>query len=432
MSRQRYCKVSPRIHTGSFGRSIRGESVEMLRAQSLAGYLTSCPHGNAIGVFFLPIGYIETDRGWGVDGASDGVSTLRRRGLIRYDEDSEWVWLVEHFRHEFGEDPKRTPDDGKKEDSRLPLIRRLLAECSQTTHYKHFLLHYLGNYPYLLGEFERPVDGASDGASDPESTPRGRAPRPRARAQHQHQDQDQDQDQELGAGEKERGKEPAPRDRIVCTICAKPSPGRIPKGGDGSALFPFPHLEEEGGRPCDGQHEEGIYLEDPAGDDPDEERRVDSSAPGRRKAKSPTPDSASLASAGVSSARDGSAALDPGRASPKKKSTAAERRAEFDVWWTDYPKQTGKKEALAAWCRIPDGERPAPEKMVEWIGLAKTTLRWRDGYAKGGAPFVNQRAWEDDLAAYNAGGNAGASRGTHKPGGGAGQTPLSSLEEDLF
>jgi hypothetical protein len=167
MSRSRFCKTSPRLHTGSFGRSIRGESIGRLRAQSLAGYLTSCPHGNAIGVFFLPIGYIMADRGWGFDGASEALRTVRAMGLIHYDEATEWVWVVETFRHEFGDDPpKRIYGDGKKEDSRLPLLRRLLEECRQTPHFRAFVDHHAPSYPYLLAEFVHPFDGASDGASD--------------------------------------------------------------------------------------------------------------------------------------------------------------------------------------------------------------------------------------------------------------------------
>ncbi len=180
-----YVKVSPRLHTGSFGRSIRGEDPDMLRAQSLAAYLVTCPHGNAIGVFFLPVGYITADRGWTPDGAYHGASMLEERGLIRYDRETEWVWVVDQFRHEFGPDPKRQHDDGKKPDSRLQLVESLVSEAEQSGHHGGFLQHYKPLYPYLLGRINAP--------SDVPSTPRGTPPsRVRVRLQEQEQEQEQD------------------------------------------------------------------------------------------------------------------------------------------------------------------------------------------------------------------------------------------------
>lgn len=207
-----YCKVSPRLHTGAFGRSIRGETLDKLRAQSLAAYLASCPHGNAIGIFFLPLGYILADRGWSMEGAESATDTLRAAGFIRYNVTNEWVWVVEHFRHEFGSDPARRHDDGKKEDSRLDLIRSLLKEARGSGWVEPFLAHHGPSYPYLLGEFapsDAPSDPPSNGASNPPSADgpadeTGRfggdaddeTGRSRVRARVQDQDQEVDQEQE--------------------------------------------------------------------------------------------------------------------------------------------------------------------------------------------------------------------------------------------
>lgn len=418
MSRQRYCKVSPRLHTGTFGRSIRGESAEMLRAQSLAGYLASCPHGNAIGIFFLPFGYIETDRGWGVDGASNGVSTLRQRGLIRYDDDSEWVWLVEHFRHEFGEDPKRTPEDGKKEDSRLPLIRRLLGECAQTTHYKDFLDHYLGSYPYLLGGLERPVDGASDGASDGGTTPRGRSPRLRARAPHQHQHQDQHVEQEKEAVEGESGEEP--RDALEGVGEAD-----NPYGPDPSITMPR-----------DSEAAPGRDATEGSPTTPDEERRAETSAPGRLTAKSPTPDPDLPAEhGGRESSSDSAQTRGPGRASPKKSGKPKGRRIpkvtipeELEAIGLD-AEVFGKRvrtckvtKNAEAWQAELDGLAP----VVDECGGAAVLETWKEATSAG---------WQGCLPRYVRERRAKGSGGPRIRGatdynaGARGNRPLSDLEE---
>ena len=186
-----YCKVSPRLVTGSFGRSIRGESPEMLRAQSLAGYVTHCPHGNALGLFFLPVGYVMADRGWSEATAREALRTLEDRGLIRYEWTTEWCWVIEDFRHQLGADPAREHGDAKKDDSRLDLIRTLVDEASGSGLLAAFMDHHRPSYPYLLGWY----DGPYDGASDPPPTDRmtGLA---RARAQDQDQDQEQDQEKE--------------------------------------------------------------------------------------------------------------------------------------------------------------------------------------------------------------------------------------------
>jgi len=149
------------------------------------------------------------DRGWSEltsmatlesissDGASTGRGTGRSTALIRYVRKTEWVWVFEHFRHEFGADPSRVRGEAKadgspkKEDSRIDLINRLLHEARGSGMHKSFIDRYLDEYPYLLGSHEY---GASTGRGT------GLA---HAGAQDQDQDQDQDQIEEaaLAAGD---------------------------------------------------------------------------------------------------------------------------------------------------------------------------------------------------------------------------------------
>lgn len=191
-----YCKVSPRLVTGSFGRSVRGEDREALLAQSLGqGYVCNCPHGNAIGLFFLPIGYIMADKGWSEQTTKEALAAIQQRGLIQYNWRTEWCWVIEDFRHEFGPDPDRRPGDldergtVKKEDSRIPLIRDLVQEAAGSGLLGPFMAHHQPQYPYLLGWWNAPSDAPSGDADTPRGTPRSRA---RVRVQEQDQEVEQE------------------------------------------------------------------------------------------------------------------------------------------------------------------------------------------------------------------------------------------------
>lgn len=49
-------------------------------------YLFSCPHGNAIGCFVLPVGYVSADLGWSDETVTQTLSELFQKGLIERDE----------------------------------------------------------------------------------------------------------------------------------------------------------------------------------------------------------------------------------------------------------------------------------------------------------------------------------------------------------
>lgn len=49
-------------------------------------YMLCCPHGNAVGCYVLPDGYIMADLGWSPERVAETVSELFRNGLIERDE----------------------------------------------------------------------------------------------------------------------------------------------------------------------------------------------------------------------------------------------------------------------------------------------------------------------------------------------------------
>ena len=90
----------------------------------------------------------------------------------------------------------------------------------------------------------------------------------------------------------------------------------------------------------------------------------------------------------------------PEKPAPKTKAKpkGASAAAEFERWWNRYPKKVAKVKALASWKRITN--RPTADEVIDFIRRARETDRWKAGKIPDGSTFVNQRRWEDDLAAY--------------------------------
>jgi len=190
MSRSGYCRVSHRLHIGRVGREIRGEDLSSVLAQSLAGYLCSCPHGNPLGIFHLPAGYAMEDRGWSRQSFDEAVARLEAVGFCRYDPNTGWVWVVDLFRHEMGPDPAKAHEPDKRPDTRIRMLQGLIDEAASSPYVDAFRDLYEEDYPYLLGPIGWPdvrvhasYDAPSNGVEvDPSNGDRARTRVRRARA----------------------------------------------------------------------------------------------------------------------------------------------------------------------------------------------------------------------------------------------------------
>ena len=105
------------------------------------------------------------------------------------------------------------------------------------------------------------------------------------------------------------------------------------------------------------------------------------------------------------------------------------KRQHFDFWWEEYPRKVGKPKAIEHWMKISKAAMPTGEEVVDFIRRAMKTRRWRAGYVKDGSAFVNQKAWEDDLAAYEDPGR-GRSSGELEPAPKGGSRGTSGYSED--
>ena len=64
-------------------------------ARYLLLYLITCPHGNSIGCFFLPMGYVTTDLNWDQDRILIAMDVLRGAGLVDFDPSHSIVFIDE-------------------------------------------------------------------------------------------------------------------------------------------------------------------------------------------------------------------------------------------------------------------------------------------------------------------------------------------------
>lgn len=80
-----------RIETAMWqGQKFRGLSDD---GRMLWIYVLCCPHGNSVGCFVLPDGYIMADLGWTHERVRQTVSELLSNGLIARDEGSSLTWV---------------------------------------------------------------------------------------------------------------------------------------------------------------------------------------------------------------------------------------------------------------------------------------------------------------------------------------------------
>lgn len=58
-----------------------------------------------------------------------------------------------------------------------------------------------------------------------------------------------------------------PKETVRCAVCGHVGPGYVPKGGDGSLLYPYPHTNKGRGvyaERCHGDHVEAIIVGEPS------------------------------------------------------------------------------------------------------------------------------------------------------------------------
>lgn len=134
---RKFVMVSPAFWMGQTGRDLRNAGAA---AQLLALYMLSNPLANYTGLYRLPIIYIANDLGLDIDQARATLTAIEQTGFAKYDEVSEYVWIIEGARHQLGEELK-------EKDLKVKYVNKEFAAISKSC---PFLADYFAKYGTAL------------------------------------------------------------------------------------------------------------------------------------------------------------------------------------------------------------------------------------------------------------------------------------------
>ncbi|MCD6385734.1 hypothetical protein J7M23_08150 [Candidatus Sumerlaeota bacterium] len=75
--------------------------------QRLYLYLLSCPHGNLLGLFYLPPGYMCTDLSISPEELEKSLKELEEKTFIKYDPENEIIWVIDFLEHNSFDNPNQ-------------------------------------------------------------------------------------------------------------------------------------------------------------------------------------------------------------------------------------------------------------------------------------------------------------------------------------
>jgi len=134
---RKFVMISPAFWIGQTGRDLRNAGTT---AQLLALYLLSNPLANYTGLYRLPIIYMANDLSLGLDQVRATLAAIEQTGFAKYDEISEYVWIIEGARHQLGEELK-------EKDLKVKYVNKEFATISKSC---PFLTDYFVKYGTAL------------------------------------------------------------------------------------------------------------------------------------------------------------------------------------------------------------------------------------------------------------------------------------------
>jgi hypothetical protein len=102
------------------------------RAKLLAAYLISCPHGNSVGCFVLPFGYVAEDLDWDIKVVRERLTELAAINFIERDDDTCLIRIAPWWEHNTIENPN-VAKSAIKEIKALPncSVKQRLIDCAK-------------------------------------------------------------------------------------------------------------------------------------------------------------------------------------------------------------------------------------------------------------------------------------------------------------
>jgi hypothetical protein len=127
-----YGKIAPTFWTGETGKKIRKKG---LIARVVACYLLTAPGSNMLGTYYLPLVVMSHEVGISIEEASKALASLSEVDFAHYDDESEYVFVLNMARYQIGE---RLNEN----DKRVTGIKNQLETLRKTPFFNQFLNRY--------------------------------------------------------------------------------------------------------------------------------------------------------------------------------------------------------------------------------------------------------------------------------------------------
>lgn len=130
---RKYANTPTSFWTDTIGRKLRKSGLDV---QMVALYLLSSPHSSYTSLYQLPVSYIAADTGLDLSRVRAALEAIGDTGFARYDENSEYVWVMDGAKWQIGESLKSG-------DKRVPFIQREFESLPEDCPFKgEFLAKY--------------------------------------------------------------------------------------------------------------------------------------------------------------------------------------------------------------------------------------------------------------------------------------------------
>ena len=123
---------------------------------TVALYLLTCPTSNMTGLYYMPIGIISHDTRSPLEGASEALRSLEECGFLKYDLETEQVFVKEMARFQIGEKLKAS-------DKRVKGVHKIIKTFKDSPFFNDFCERYRDDFHLgLMYDLGSPLEGASE------------------------------------------------------------------------------------------------------------------------------------------------------------------------------------------------------------------------------------------------------------------------------
>lgn len=125
-------------------------------ARTIAIYLLTCPHGNMLGCFRLPMAYVAEDLNWDAERANDAFNELSSSGYIMRCPKTQWTLITQYLKWNLFENPNVAKAAVKAYDAlNAPEVMKMTMTKTFVEHGKHVLESEMARIRKVMEGYEK-------------------------------------------------------------------------------------------------------------------------------------------------------------------------------------------------------------------------------------------------------------------------------------